>query len=321
MEKRKLPFAVHAARWSVLIPVLLIFFNLYISQSGRNWELHQSLIVSFVAVGLYIAALILASLALRGMKVHGSKGWAIAGLIINGFFIVGLALVLVTLQALPSRLKGRDDAYIAMLKEDLMKIQAGQIVEHRSFSVDIDGAWAPGLQVMNDYMVELADAGQDYYQKVAHIDIGLFLEPDRLIDPNSIAFSKQQVAFLQTAYQEFIANGQVMQLTMGSRLQQLDLPDELKSEFIDGFMESVKQDEKLMTKLKKIHYDYTQSVIQLLTFMENKTDVCVIEDGYLVFDCDDDLKAFNQRYDRVVELGDTLLNMAAQVQEDVMNKL
>lgn len=329
MEKKKVPFSVHAARWSVILPICMFFLNLAMSHSQRHWERHEIFIEGTIRLALHVGGIVLAILALRGIKIHGPqriRGFAVTGLILNSIILI-LMLSLIPVMMRVKTAFSKDvsesqmNAFMATLKEDVNQIQTKGTVPVRTFSDEQYGSLTPILYLVNDNMVSQMRASQEFNRKTGHIDIGSYLEATRLIDPNSIAFSRENVLILQKSYQELLLTIKEQTNTSLKKLNDLDMSLEIKRGFFEGYMDSKIRESKYLEEMKLAHFNYTQAIINLLSFMETKTKVCSVEEDCIVFDQDADCDQFNELFTRMVGLETQLLNLAEQSQQYIQKTI
>ena len=324
--ENKTPFAVHAARSSVIIPVILFIFNKAGHQIIASWGLTSGMIWGGIGLSLYLIALGLAIAALVGIKKHGSKGilgFAITGIIINGFVLMMMGLLMPALAKIKaSQISQADqDVFFKNIKLDMIQMQETGTVTARTFTIEKDGKLAPLLQLINDGMVNQMKLSQAYNEKIEHVDIALYLEPEQLIDPNALAYSQSQVLLLQTSYQEFMSELTSQAKTTLQKMKLLDYPMAFKRGFITGYQDNEANTILTCDRLKESHFNFTQAVLTLLAFMEEKKELCELQDGYLIFELDEDLEQFNKLYDQIAALEEAMLNSANQAMDYVQETI
>lgn len=105
-EAKRKPFAVHAARWSLIAPAIAIVCGLVVERLVP--VLHPAARpVSMILVSLFVIGLVLAIVALAGMRKHGRKGIfgkALVGVIINGLILTLMAALVPPLMKIKAGL-------------------------------------------------------------------------------------------------------------------------------------------------------------------------------------------------------------------------
>ena len=100
------PFALQAARASVIAPGLAVFIGLMSSSAVRDSS--ASLIIGLIGSLLIFGGLICAVIGLISIKKHGTKGLlvrSIFGLVINGFLIFAAASSFMAAKSFNERMK------------------------------------------------------------------------------------------------------------------------------------------------------------------------------------------------------------------------
>lgn len=323
MEEKK-PFAMRAARWSVILPLGTIAVNFIINGFQGVPPRGFILVLGIVYLFVYLFGIILAIVALRGMKSHGAEGIrgpAIAGLGLNVLILAFMLCWIPAMARVKSYVEQNSDpkvrAGIAILKEDAIAMQTSGTVPERTFTVEEHGSAAPVFQLMNDNMVEQSRLLQEFHVKTGHIDIASGLEAPRLLDLHAIADTRRQVLILQNAYQEFASKITEQGAATCKQVMAMPVSGAFKNGFVDGYMDKKLEEGKVLAQIKQLHFAYTESILELLSFMEAKAGVCSLKEGYLIFEDDADEEVFNSLFAKIVQSEEQINGISILAQENI----
>lgn len=174
--------------------------------------------------------------------------------------------------------------YQIFLKANLLELRQNHTLPDRTFTVEKDGPHAPLMQSMHNFMKEQAENAQWFHETTRGTHFDSYVRPEQLVDPDAIAYAKKRVTHYQHACEQRDKKMQIIEDYYLEEIAALDIDPIVIKEYLKGHKKETKETEPRIRNTREALFNYTLSVLNILTYMEQKTDVCTISREGLIFE-------------------------------------
>lgn len=174
--------------------------------------------------------------------------------------------------------------YQIFLKANLLELRENGMLPDRTFTIEKDGPHAPLMQSMHNFMKEQAENAQWFRKTTQGTHFDSYVRPEQLVDADAIAYAKKCVTHYHYACEQRDKKMQMIEDYYLEEIAGLDIDPIVIKEFLKGTKKEKRESDPKIRNTRDALSNYTQSVLNILTFMERKTDVCKISRAGLVFE-------------------------------------